>query len=414
MIEGAGGAPASPSISQEVAHLFAALVAVRERPLGGLSGDAIAADLAELCRARNIFDLAVAETTRAYHGTDHAEVYGYHHPVGFLREACHVATGPAVAAQSVGSELPRLPLFKTAVEEGAIGFAHLAEMAHVVQAVDEHWRPADEVRMLRKAKDLTVTAFRKACEHFRHQADAERFNREQADDTESCRLKLSGGTSGPVWLSGVFPAAEGAVVRTALESIAVKRGPDDDRLREVRLAHALVEICEHALDGGLAPRRGGVRPHLQVTTTLETLMALPGAPAGELEYSLPISARTVQRLACDCSLTRVLLGADSVVIDVGRSKRLVDGSPRKALYARDRHCRWPGCDRPGSWCTPHHLVHWAAGGSTDLSNQILLCAHHHWRVHEAHWQIVVAEDGRVLTIPPVDLYCRGPDSSEAA
>jgi hypothetical protein len=27
---------------------------------------------------------------------------------------------------------------------------------------------------------------------------------------------------------------------------------------------------------------------------------------------------------------------------------------------------------------------------------------------------LVADDGRVLTIPPVDLYCRGPDSADAA
>ena len=409
MIEGAGGAPPRPEIS----HLFAAVAAVRRRPRS-MSDDALADELAQLCHARAVLDLAVAEATAAYAGSRHAEVYDYNHPVGYLREACHLATGPAVAAQSVGAELPRLPLFKAAVEAGEIGFGHLAEMAHVVQAVGEHWRPADEVRMLGKARELTVTRFRKACEHFRHQADAERFNRQQADETENCRLKLTGGSSGPVWISGVFPAAEGAVLRTALESVAVRRGPDDDRLREVRLAHALVEICEHALDGGLAPRRGGVRPHLQVTTTLETLMGLPGAPAGELEYSLPISARTVQRLACDCTITRVLLGADSVVIDVGRSKRLVDGAPRKALNARDQGCRWPGCERPGSWCTPHHLVHWAAGGSTDLSNQLLLCARHHWRVHEGGWQIALAGDGRVLTIPPVDLYCRGPDSADAA
>ncbi len=409
MIEGAGGVPTRPEVSQ----LFAAIAAVRRRPRS-ISDDALAGELAQLCHARAVLDLAVAEATEAYSRTGHAELYDYHHATGYLREACHLATGPALAAEAAGGQLDKLPLFRSAVEAGEIGFAHLAEMASMVEQVAERWRPTDEARMLGKAKELTVTRFRKACEHFRHQADAERFNRKQADDTENCRLKLSGGSSGPVWLSAVFPAAEGAVLRTALESIAVKRGPDDDRPREVRLAHALVEICEHALDGGLAPRRGGVRPHLQVTTTLETLMALPGAPAGELEYSLPISARTVQRLACDCTLTRVLLGADSVVIDVGRSKRLVDGSPRKALNARDRHCRWPGCDRPGSWCTPHHLVHWAAGGSNDLCNQILLCARHHWRVHEGGWQIAVAEDGRVLTIPPVDLYCRGPDSADAA
>ncbi|MEP7105995.1 MAG: DUF222 domain-containing protein [Chloroflexota bacterium] len=324
-----------------------------------------------------------------------------------------MATKPAVAAETVGQLFGRLPLFESAVEAGEVGFAHMAELASVVGEVGQQWQPADEQRMLGKARDLTVTAFRKACEHFRHQADADRFNRQPAEATESCRLKLSGGASGPVWLSAVFPAAEGALVRTALESAALQRGPDDDRLREVRLAHALVEICEHALDGGLAPPRG-VRPHLQVTRTLETLIALPGASAGELEYSLPISAQTVQRIACDCTLTRVLLGSDSVVIDVGRSRRLVSGAARKALNARDQTCRWPGCDRPGSWCTPHHIVHWAAGGTTDLPNQLLLCWRHHWRVHEGGWRIVLDDEGRVLTLPPLDLYCRGPDPAQVA
>jgi hypothetical protein len=112
----------------------------------------------------------------------------------------------------------------------------------------------------------------------------------------------------------------------------------------------------------------------------------------------------------------VLLGSDSVVIDVGRGKRIVTGPPRRALDARDRHCRWPGCERPASWCTPHHVVHWARGGGSDLPNQLLLCSRHHWLVHEGGWQIVLAEDGRVLTLPPpapVDFYCRGPSPAAA-
>src|SRR5437899_268246 len=121
MIEGAGGALATPEMRQ----LLEALAAFRRRPLAGLSGDALAEDLAQLCRARGIFELAVAETTRAYAATDHAEAYGYNHPVGYLREAGHLATGAAVAADTVGSELRRLSLFQSAVEAGEIGFAHV-------------------------------------------------------------------------------------------------------------------------------------------------------------------------------------------------------------------------------------------------------------------------------------------------
>src|SRR5439155_9260089 len=168
MIEGAGGVPARP----EVSRLFAAIAAVRRRPRG-LSDDALAGELAQLCHARAVLDLVVAEATDAYAGTAHAELYDYHHAAGYLREACHLATGAAVAAETAGGQLDKLPLFRSAVEAGEIGFAHLADMASVVDQVADHWRPADEVRMLGKARELTVTRFRKACEHFRHQADAE-------------------------------------------------------------------------------------------------------------------------------------------------------------------------------------------------------------------------------------------------
>jgi hypothetical protein len=103
---------------------------------------------------------------------------------------------------------------------------------------------------------------------------------------------------------------------------------------------------------------------------------------------------------------------DSVVIDVGRGKRIVSGPAKRALNARDKTCRWPGCSRPGSWCTPHHLIPWSKGGSSNLDNQILVCSRHHWQLHEGGWQMVTSADGRILVIPPPappDVYCRGPD-----
>jgi hypothetical protein len=45
-------------------------------------------------------------------------------------------------------------------------------------------------------------------------------------------------------------------------------------------------------------------------------------------------------------------------------------------------------------------VHWVHGGTTDLDNLILLCFRHHWMVHEGKWQLVRADDGRMLAIPP--------------
>jgi hypothetical protein len=225
-------------------------------------------------------------------------------------------------------------------------------------------------------------------------------------------MTVTTGEGGMVWVRGVFDPEGAAVLRTAYEPLARRNGKDDDRKRDRRVADAWVELASRSLDNALVPQRGSQRPHLQVTTTLETLLQHCGAPAADLEFSLPISAKAVERLACDCNITRILLGADSSVIDVGRSKRVITPHQSKALKVRDKGCRFPGCDRPATYTSGHHLVHWIKGGSTDLPNLVLLCHRHHWMVHEGQWQLVKTDDGNILAVPPqLDLYqqlARGP------
>ena len=155
---------------------------------------------------------------------------------------------------------------------------------------------------------------------------------------------------------------------------------------------------------------GNTPVSLQVTATVETLKALAGAAGGEMEFSLPLPSATVQRLACDSSVMRVLFEADSLPVDVGRSRRLVDGGLRKALAVRDKHCQWPGCERPASWCDGHHLVHWVDGGETNLENTVLLCKRHHRMVHEGGWKLIKVE-GKIVSIAPTVTFGlpRGPD-----
>jgi len=137
------------------------------------------------------------------------------------------------------------------------------------------------------------------------------------------------------------------------------------------MADALVE----AVTGG------GVKANIQVTATVETLAGLPGSQAADQQYGLPVSSQAVEQLACDCSITRVLLDSQSQVIDVGRARRVPSLPVRRALDARDRGCKWPGCDRPAKWCASHHLKHWTKDGSTDVDNLVLLCHRHHTLVH---------------------------------
>lgn len=370
-------------------------------------GPELAVDMSELRRGQDMIEVKFSEMAAAFAATNEFDAQGSVSPIHWIRSNCHMSGGAAADRVAVGEQLSSLPQSTEAMAEGEIGFPHLALIARTAAEVAESGssKPFDEAPLLDKARYFTIRHFRDFCHHVRHAADPEGYAAEEAQGVEARSLTLSPGAGGMVWLRGVLDPEGAAVLRAAVEPLARRAGKDDDRKRDKRVADALVEVAHRALNGGELPQRAGQRPHLQVTATLETLLQTAGAPAADLEFSLPISAKAVERLACDSSVTRILLGADSAVIDVGRSKRVISPAQKRALDVRDKGCRFPGCDRPATWTSGHHLVHWIRGGSTDLPNLALLCYRHHWMVHEGRWQLVKTDDGGVLAIPPTfDLY----------
>jgi hypothetical protein len=86
-------------------------------------------------------------------------------------------------------------------------------------------------------------------------------------------------------------------------------------------------------------------------------------------------------------------GSDGTVLDVGRKTRTVPPSIRRALEARDRSCRFPGCT--ARRCDAHHVEHWMDGGDTSVENLVLLCRRHHRAVHEGGFDVIRQADGTV-------------------
>ncbi len=123
-----------------------------------------------------------------------------------------------------------------------------------------------------------------------------------------------------------------------------------------------------------------------------------GRCAAEDGTQIPASA--VRRLCCDAEVIPAVLGSTGEVLDVGRSSRLVTPAIWKALVARDRHCRFPGCRRPPLMCHAHHVWHWIDGGPTCLDNLILLCGHHHRLVHAGPWRVEREPSGETVFVPP--------------
>ena len=376
--------------------------------VGGVApraGEEIAAELIRRRLKINQDELEFSVLAAAYAQTDEYEEPGFDSPISWIKANCHMSGGAAGDRVCIGEQLDRLGQSSAAMAAGEIGFGHLALIARTSAALGDR---LDEAKLLRQARKMSVFRFRNACTHARHAGDPQGFVAEEVEGVEARSLTFTTADDGVVLVQGILDKVGGAAVRTALEPLAKRGGKDDHRDLERRQADALVDVCMRALDNGMVPQRA----HLQITASMETLLGLPGAPAADMEFSLPISAKAVERIACDCAVTRIILGSDSTVIDVGRAKRTISGPQRKALKVRDCGCTWAGCDRPVSMTEGHHLVHWIRNGPGDLPNLTLLCYRHHWMVHEGGWQIVRTNDGRLLTIPPptgFERLPRGPD-----
>ena len=227
--------------------------------------------------------------------------------------------------------------------------------------------------------------------------------------------------------SDASPGAPLSASNDNADGSTVPEGVFDDRTRSQVMLDALVSACSTALRVGGLRDVGGLPPQVMVTMNYADLVAglgevgvnwaepratergasevrdadvraglAPGvldhrprslAGSARLPHAGPVPVRRLRHLACDADLIPIVLGSTGQVLDLGRTKRLVTPTLRRALIARDGGCIFPGCALPATWTEAHHLLHWSDGGRTSLDNLVLLCSHHHHAIHTRRWQI---------------------------
>jgi Domain of unknown function (DUF222)/HNH endonuclease len=228
-------------------------------------------------------------------------------------------------------------------------------------------------------------------------AEARRLAELESEARRRTRLTLRRCGDGTTRIGGLLPDAAATRLATYLEAFTNPRRtePTEGGDPVVRLAYprrlgeAFCQLLE-TVDPMRLPMHAGDATTVVVTLSLDALQAelatadlLTGGlvPGHDLTGD-QITAAEARRLACGASIVPAVLGGASEVLDLGRARRLHSPAQRKALRLRDRNCRAEGCDLPGHWCEAHHWQPWSAGGSTDLDNSLLLCHHHHQRVHD--------------------------------
>ena len=170
------------------------------------------------------------------------------------------------------------------------------------------------------------------------------------------------------------------------------RTPEDERRTAAQRRYdAFLDLLAAGLKAGELPTSRGTKPHVTVTVPLATL-------TGEVEvagvggFGTVISPETVRRLACDARLTRAIIDATGMPLDIGRTTRAWTTAQHTAAEQLFGGCAFPTadrtpCGRPIGWTDLHHVIWWRHDGPTDQDNGVSLCRHHHNAVHHDGWQL---------------------------
>ena len=367
-----------------MSSLRSALEELQAEDLRRTPDDALEADFDELQRAVAAIEAERLRRLAEIHGRQSHRRDGYLSTASWLVDRHRFGWTAAGKDIRTARSLQRMPCTREGLATGQLSASAVQMLVTARQAHPAQFREA-EPTLVDAAKRLPARQLHHTVSHWRQALDWSQGLKDAERLREQRRLGLSTTILGLVRVDGELDPETGETVLAALrgcqDADRRRKDPEDHRTPAQRRVDALGEICRRWLDGAARPTAAGERPHVAVIVDLE---ALRGGADGrsEFEHVGPIHPEVARRWACDASVTRVVTRGSSEPLDVGRRTPVVPAPMRRALIVRDRHCRFPGCDRPPPWCDAHHVIHWAEGGTTALSNLVLLCRRHHRLVHE--------------------------------
>ena len=304
---------------------------------------------------------------RAYHFNNCAE---------WLNMKCGISPGTAREKVRVAKTLFDLPLCSEAFEQGTLSYSKVRAMTRAATKLNE-------AELVDYALNATAHQVEQHCQRLRNAdrrlstPDAKRAYKERS-------LMRTCHPNGTMSINIELPQELGDLLMKAIE-VAAEACPQDAERNKgskattffARQADGLVEVAKHFLTGGSESRTA---PNHQVLVHIdETALHDEGGKS-----DLPVES--VRRITCDADLVEVTQDNKGNVLNLGRKHRVVSPQLKKALLARDRSCRFPGCTHE-KYLDAHHVEHWADGGETNLENTLLLCDSHHRLLHEGAYAI---------------------------
>jgi hypothetical protein len=308
----------------------------------------------------------------------------------------------------VARALGSLPHIDDAFRRGRISYSKVRALTRVAN-------PENEAFLLEMARSSTAAQLEKICRGYRRALNGAR-GKLTCDDENDRWVRDRSTESGMVRIEAQLLPDEAALVlkamaaarerawqarRVSTESSAEAEGGrgagEAARRGMLHKVDALVQVAEDYLASTSAESSG---PPVELVVHVEAgaLTDPASAEAGTLEDGTSLAPATVDRLACDSSVVKVVEDARGTPLDVGRRRRTIPNALRRALHFRDKGCRFPGCTN--TRVDSHHVVPWSRGGETKLANLISTCRKHHRYVHELAFRVEPRPDGSFAFFAP--------------
>ncbi|MBR7839702.1 HNH endonuclease, partial [Actinospica durhamensis] len=320
----------------------------------------------------------------------------------WLATVLDVTEGRARGLAQDARLLATVPQLERELCSGSVGQDSVRAVARTVKAVRRTGLdPVPEVaETLRVAREHGARAGLERVRALEEHTDPGSVEARHAQQRERSYARIAIAADGEMHRCEILlDPARGAVLQAAVELQVAEMirarqfdgtelAPQDVRTTEQMSAEAITRMAQVFLDA-TAEQRGAhfSLPALAVTLQDPAPVQLE-IPAGcaRTAFGALIPARLLPRQGDPRRHTLTLDGHtgtwDGVAVDRDPRARLASAEQRGFLAWRDRHCRYPGCDRPITFALhAHHTTPYAKGGQTTVENLKLYCSHHHTVIH---------------------------------
>jgi len=293
---------------------------------------------------------------------------------------------------------PVFPNTAEAFSAGELGPEHAAAIAETVEAIPEreraeHAEPV-ETTLLEHARTSDPRTIRLLGQRILAHLDPDGPSPdEQRMQQAHRRVSLNRLEDGTGLLEGRLSPSCQAIWEAILTPLAAARPDDalgpDDRTIPQRLHDAFEEAGRRLLATGDLPNHAGLPSQLIITMTLSDLERRAGRAT--THHGGTLSIDEALRLAADGHVLPAILTDAGGILAYGTGHRLATPGLRKATFARDRGCTFPGCARTAAQSEIHHATDWALGGETNLDNLAIACAYHNNHAPKMGWTTVLID-----------------------